>query len=106
MLSIWQQGLGPEHAGVVTSRDNLAALYAAQGQYGEAEPLYLRALALREQMLGPDHPEIAARLSSLAEFYRVQGRYDRAEPLYLRAIATWQKTREPPTRLWRRASAT
>ena len=29
----------------------------AQGRYAEAEPLYRRALAIREQALGPDHPD-------------------------------------------------
>jgi len=27
--------------------------------YKEAEPLYQRALAIREQSLGPEHPEVA-----------------------------------------------
>ena len=36
--------------------NNLAGLYQAQGRYGEAEPLYERALRIREKQLGPEHP--------------------------------------------------
>ena len=41
-----------------TSLNNLAELYQAQGRYAEAEPLYKRALAIREKALGPDHPDV------------------------------------------------
>jgi len=59
----------------------------AQGRYGAAEPLYERALALREQALGADHPDTAASLNNLAGCYHAQGRYAAAEPLYQRALA-------------------
>ena len=36
--------------------NNLANLYADQGKYEEAEPLYQRALAIREKVFGLDHP--------------------------------------------------
>ena len=41
-----------------TSLNNLAVLYQAQGRYAEAEPLYQRALAIREKALGPEHPDV------------------------------------------------
>jgi tetratricopeptide (TPR) repeat protein len=47
--------------------NNLAALYDAQGRYGEAEPLYKRALAITEKALGPDHP---TRAKSLRRIWR------------------------------------
>ena len=50
---------GPEHPNVATSLNNLAALYKAKGQFADAEPLYQRALAIREKVLGPDHPIVA-----------------------------------------------
>jgi hypothetical protein len=34
----------------------LAFLYDSQGRYGEAEPLYLRALMILLQQLGETHP--------------------------------------------------
>ena len=58
-----------------------------QGKYDEAEPLYQRALAIREKALGPDHPDVAESLNNLAELYSNQGKYAEAEPLYKRALA-------------------
>ena len=81
------------------SLNNLADLYHTQGRYAEAEPLYQRALAIREQALGPDHPDVALSLNNLAALYRAQGRYAEAEPLYQRALAIGEKTlgRDHPT---------
>ncbi len=58
-----------------------------QGQYQEAEPLLVQAVAIREQSLGPEHPDVATSLNHLAELYRQEAKYDQAEPLYLRALA-------------------
>ncbi len=69
------------------SLNNLAGLYDAQGRYGEAEPLYRRALAICETALGAEHPDTATTLNNLAGFYRAQGRYAEAEPFYRRALA-------------------
>ena len=41
----------------------------ATGRYAEAEPLYERALAIREKALGPDHPDVATSLNNLAVLY-------------------------------------
>ena len=60
---------------------------SAQGKYGEAGPLYVRALAIREQELGATHPDTATSLNNLALLYRDQGKYGEAEPLYVRALA-------------------
>ncbi len=57
-----------------------------QGKYAEAEPLYQRALRIREQALGPDHPQVAYPLNGLANLYQEQGKYAEAEPLYQRAL--------------------
>ncbi|MBA2396823.1 MAG: tetratricopeptide repeat protein, partial [Ktedonobacteraceae bacterium] len=56
-------------------------------KYAQAEPLYVRALAIREQELGAQHPDTASSLNNLAELYRNQGKYAQAEPLYVRALA-------------------
>jgi tetratricopeptide (TPR) repeat protein/nucleoside phosphorylase len=55
--------------------------------YTLAEPLYRRALAIREQQFGPEHPETASSLNNLASLYDAQGKYTEAEPLYRRALA-------------------
>jgi len=54
---------------VATSLSNLAALHDSQDQYAKAEPLYNRALAIREKALGPEHPDVATSLNNLAMLY-------------------------------------
>ena len=68
------------------SLNNLALAYDAQGKYAQAEPLYLRALAIWEKALGPEHPDVAQSLNNLAALYDNQGKYAQAEPLYRRAL--------------------
>jgi Tetratricopeptide repeat len=48
-----------------TSPPHLTTSPRDQGRYGEAEPLYLRSLAIREKALGPDHPDVATVLNNL-----------------------------------------
>ena len=75
-----------DSANLATSLNRLAALYDSQGRYGEAEPLYIRALQIREQQWGADHPHTAQSLNNVAGLYYSQGRYGEAEPLYRRAL--------------------
>ena len=77
------------------SLNNLALLYDAQGRYAEAEPLYKRALAIREKALGPDHPDVAPSLNNLAALYDPQGQYAQAEPLYKRSQEIREKALGP-----------
>ncbi len=65
----------------------IARLYESQGRYSEAEPLYLRSLAIREEQLGANHPDTATSLNNLAYLYQSTGRYLEAEPLYVRSLA-------------------
>lgn len=44
---------------------DLAGLYESQGKYSEAEPLYVRALAILEVSLGNDHPDTKIIRNSL-----------------------------------------
>src|SRR5262245_9756431 len=42
--------------------DKQGLQYEEQGRYDEAEPLYRRALAIRERVLGPNHRDTAESL--------------------------------------------
>jgi tetratricopeptide (TPR) repeat protein/nucleoside phosphorylase len=67
---------------------NRTGLYLHRhASYAIAEPLYLRALAIREQELGSEHPNVAAGLNNLATLYCDQGKYAEVEPMFLRALA-------------------
>ena len=71
---------------------NQAGYYLRErGRYSDAQPLYERALAIREQMLGEQHPSTATSLNNLAELYGAQGKYVEAEPLYERALAIYEQ---------------
>ena len=83
------------HPDTATSLNNLADLYDSQGKYDDAEPLYKRALAVKEEVLGPMHPDTATSLNNLADLYESQGKYDDAEPLYKRALAVREEVLGP-----------
>jgi tetratricopeptide (TPR) repeat protein len=76
---------------LATSLNNLASLYDSSGRYAEAEPLYVRLLAISEKELGANHPSTATNLNNLANLYRSMGRYAEAEPLYERSLAVREK---------------
>ena len=71
--------LGDAHPETAQSLNNLAALYRSRGQYGEAEPLYARALAINEQQLGPEHPYTQIVRSNYASFLRDMGKTEEAQ---------------------------
>ncbi len=72
---------------LATSLNNLALLHKAQGRYAEAEPLYQRALAIREKALGPEHPDVATSLENYADLLRKTGRVSEATKMEARAKA-------------------
>ena len=59
--------------------------------YADAEPLFKRALAIRENALRVDHPAVGATLNNLATLYQAQGRYADAEPAYKRSLTIKEK---------------
>jgi tetratricopeptide (TPR) repeat protein len=76
---------------LATSLNDLAILYYSTGKYAEAEPPYVRSLAIREQELGANHPGTSTSLNNLALLYKSTGRYTEAEPLYLRSLAIMEQ---------------
>jgi tetratricopeptide (TPR) repeat protein len=62
-----------------------------RGQYSEAEPLKLEALAISRKVLGDEHNDTASALNNLAILYWYQGKYEQAEPLYQQALAISRK---------------
>ncbi len=72
---------------LVIALTRIARLYQEQGRYAEAEPLYVRALAIAKKQLGSNHSDIAASMNNLAGLYKDIGRYQEAELLYVEALA-------------------
>ena len=50
---------GQDHTNYADALTWLAGVYRKQGQHGEAEGPFKRALAIREKVLGEDHPDVA-----------------------------------------------
>jgi len=75
--------------------NNVGVYFSNRGQYREAEPLFQRALEIRERVLGPQHPDMANSLNNLANLYSDQGKYEQAEPLYQRALAIMERMQGP-----------
>ncbi len=71
--------------------NNLAILYQAQGEYQKVEPLYLKALNIREKILGEEHHDTATIYNNLAGLYWSMGEYQKAELLYLKALNIGEK---------------
>jgi tetratricopeptide (TPR) repeat protein len=89
-----KQQFDPDHSDT-TVLNNLAELYFTLGHYGEAEPLFLQALAITQKQLGPEHPDTARILNNLSVLYLTTGRYTEAEPLLIQALAIKQKQLGP-----------
>jgi tetratricopeptide (TPR) repeat protein len=75
--------------------NNLGLSWADAGEYGKAETLYRRALAINEKALGSGHYRVATNLSNLANLRQDKGDYAAAEPLFRRALAIDEKALGP-----------
>ena len=65
-MGISEKVLGVDHPDVADTLINLADLYSENSDE-RAEPLYLRALEIRQTTLGSDHPAVAAIRDALSE---------------------------------------
>ena len=72
---------------LATTTHNLGDLLHKQGRVEEAEPLYRKALAIREGVLPPGHPAILLSQRGLAGLLRDTGRLEEAEELEARIAA-------------------
>jgi tetratricopeptide (TPR) repeat protein len=72
------------------SQTNMAEYHRGQGEYAEAEPLYLSALAIFEQV-APLDTDTASCLNNLALLYFAQEKYAEAEPFYRRALPIFEQ---------------
>lgn len=66
--------------------NNIGEYHYGRAAYAEAEPLFHRALEIREKQFGPEHPDVAYSLNNLAMVFEIKGMYAEAEHLYRRAL--------------------
>ncbi|MCB9343976.1 MAG: CHAT domain-containing protein [Lewinellaceae bacterium] len=65
---------------------NLGQIMFDQGNYLQAEQLFLKAKTLLANTLGKEHADYAISLRSLADLYAYLAEFDKAEQLYLEAM--------------------
>jgi len=90
-LAIFGQTAWANHPDTAHCMKNLAILYERQGKIELAEPLYLRALTIREQALGSDYSE---RVSNYAELLQKCHREEQAAVLETRIKVAKQSSEE------------
>jgi tetratricopeptide (TPR) repeat protein len=78
---------GPEHPEHATSLIELGRVRWARGEYEEAQPLFGRALEIRERHLGMDDPAVAEVLYDLAEVLRLLFQREESKRLHERSLA-------------------
>jgi tetratricopeptide (TPR) repeat protein len=82
---------GGETAGLQMFRNNQAQLFAHQGRFAEAIPIYLKALAEHRRLTGDFHPNTLLLIRNLTEADLELERWDAAEPLARESLATAHK---------------
>ena len=70
---------------------NLANLLKAQSKFAEAEPMFRRALAIKENALGTDDPSVATSLNNFALLLEAQNKLAEAETMFRRALEIFEK---------------
>ena len=93
-VSIYR-AIDPEHPAMGTIICNLALLFEDQGDFANADPLFRRALAIREKAFGPNHPETANSLNCVAGALEREGDLVGARNMYERACSICNKTLGP-----------
>ncbi len=90
-VQMWSR-LMREDPEALAAMEALGALYRDEALYEDAEPLYERALRIRETFFGAKSAEVIGGLDNLAYCYFGSKKYERAEPLYKRLLEVWQAT--------------
>lgn len=66
---------------MATSLTNLGVLYNSRGQFDKAEPLFERAVHIKQKTLGPFNVEVADSAARLCQFYLKRKKYEKADPI-------------------------
>jgi tetratricopeptide (TPR) repeat protein len=103
-LKLRRETLGPDHADVASSIEDLGAVLIAKGDLEQAEQLVREALAIKRRALPADDPKIAVGLNNLGFLMWRKGNLGEAESMYREALAIDRRTLgnehpEIPTRL-------
>jgi len=84
---------GPEDAGILLIRDNLASTLCAQGKLAEGVEEHRVVLAIWERTHGPDHGNTVQTRTNLAKALNKLGKYAEAEKELRTVLAIWERQR-------------
>ena len=101
MVPLFEKVFGSGHEQTALAWNNLADLYLRLGQPQNAEPLFLRVLAIWESSYGPSHPRVALALNNVGQACHELGRYEEAGQLFERALAIRKMVLECFTKMLR-----
>ncbi|KAI5791005.1 hypothetical protein FPQ18DRAFT_410111 [Pyronema domesticum] len=91
VLEVQKQLLGEEHPDTVSSMNNLAINFHAQGRYREAEDLQMKVMETRKRIIGEEHPTTLISIQNLAFTLQDQGRINEAGDLLIRTLEICRK---------------
>jgi tetratricopeptide (TPR) repeat protein len=83
--------LGIENEKVGDFFSYFGLIFKHLGLYKKVEPLYLKALKIREKVFGYEHPSTATSYSNLALLYKNIGKYQKIELLHMKALKIYEK---------------
>lgn len=86
---------GADHPDTENILIELANCYFKQQKFAAAEPLFARALAVRETGLGPKHPDTATMMNNLALVYDHTGKHAAAEELLKKVLRVYEESLGP-----------
>ncbi len=69
---------------------NLAGVYKMQAKFTNAEPLYKRAMLIRQRDLGNEDSRVADAMDNLSDIYMRREKFQEAEELYKKSLAIRQ----------------
>lgn len=94
VLEIRQRKLGGSHLKTGNAAQKLAVVFHMQQKYGQAEPLYIDAVAIKK-ILGPKDPDFMRLLEGYSDLLTKTQRQDKASEL-LNSFRENKKTTAPP----------
>ncbi|HMV82824.1 MAG TPA: CHAT domain-containing protein [Blastocatellia bacterium] len=93
VLTIRERELGTQHDDLASALHRLATIYRDKNDSAQAEPLYLRAIAIAEKTPAPGHPGLGLMYLDLgALFFNNKSDYIQAQVQFQRALTTWEQT--------------
>jgi tetratricopeptide (TPR) repeat protein len=99
-LELNEKFLGPDHTVVAANLSQLGKLYKEEKAFDQAEPMFLRALAISESLSpGGDDLVVAHYVIQIQDFYVSWGKFDKAEPYARRILAMNERVYGPSSRM-------